>query len=205
MSLPDSYSIEKGKFAEFRVRETEDYRYEYFHEHRCDGNIVSILPVSFTKKIMLLRFEFTPAWGDGLHISSITGGWEKARHQTPIDTVIEEMEEEAGFVITNEDSIYTLGTCRGTKSSDTLYHIFMVDMDDPSIGITDITTDGSFLEGQAHNEWVSLGIPDTHLRTNVSDRCSWLMEGADPLLYVAYTRITTAMNFVKANRSDYAE
>lgn len=172
-------TLHKGKFVELKLRETDEYKYEYLHESRCGGTIVAVLPVKFDENgmNMMVRYEFTPCWGDGLHVSSITGGFEKDKHDTIIDTVIEELREEAGIKLNNELKIKSLGTCRGTKSSDTLYHLYLVDLsDDSAWEEVEIETDGSALEGKAHNEWI----------TNSED--TLFDDGVDPLLYVMYTR-----------------
>ena len=193
-------SVYEGKFIEFKVRETDDYRYEFMHESRCDGHIVSVLPVHIDKG-MLVRKEYTPCWGDDLYISSITGGWEIARHLTPVDTVIEELREEAGIVLHNEDHIFTLGTCRGSKASDTVYHLFLVDLSNDDYDEVDITTDGSFLEGKAHNEWMPTGLGlEPH---DALEQCEWLANGCDPMLYVTYTRWLKGHLHKKAERGDY--
>lgn len=183
----------KGKFVTLKQMNTDNFKYEYLHEHRCDGNIVSILPVQYDRGI-LLRQEYTPCWGDDLCLSSITGGWEKNRHETPIDAVIEELEEEAGIILHDETRIMTLGTCRGTKSSDSLYHLFLVDLthdypDPPVYSEVTPTTDGGYLEGQEHCEWV-VG-------------AEWMEKAVDPLLFVMYTRWRTAQLHREASRNDY--
>jgi hypothetical protein len=179
--------LHKGKFVELKLREEEDYKYEFLHESRCDGNIVAILPRSSLHGY-LVRHEFTPCWGTELNLSSITGGWEKDRHETPIDTVIEELREEAGIVLNTEDSIKSLGTCRGTKSSDTLYHLFEVDLD---LGYTEVPIegDGSSLEAKAHNEWCKSSM-------------TLVRDGVDPMLLVLYTRIQLMLGR-KVSRGDY--
>jgi hypothetical protein len=133
---------------------------------------------------MLVRHEYTPCWSEeGLHISSITGGWEKDKHRTPIQTVVEELREEAGIVLHDDCDIKSLGECRGTKSSDTIYHLFLVDLSDDNFDEIEIETDGSILEGKAHNEWVSMGGAASE-----DMNPDWIWNGADPMLYVMYTR-----------------
>jgi 8-oxo-dGTP pyrophosphatase MutT (NUDIX family) len=184
--------LHKGKFVELRLREAEDYKYEYLHEARCDGNIVAILPYNVTGVMglttYLLRHEFTPCWGDSLNVSSITGGWEKKRHPTPIDTVIEELREEAGIVLKTERSIRSLGTCRGTKSSDTLYHLFAVDL---SLGYeeVEIEGDGGSLEAKAHNVWY-------HNELEI------LEYAQDPMVFALYGRLKAKLDR-KISRDDY--
>lgn len=191
--------LHKGKFVQLKQREGDGYKYEFVHESRCDGNIVAILPVSYDRG-MLVRHEFTPCWGDGLNISSITGGWEKDKHETPIDTVIEELREEAGIVLKDEGCIFSLGTCRGTKSSDTLYHLFVVDLTEEwDWDVVEIETDGSVLEGKAHNEWM----PTPFSETNTDTDSPWLAGGQDPMLYVMYTRWLIGGLHKEASRDDY--
>jgi hypothetical protein len=192
--------LHKGKFVELRLREAEDYKYEYLHEARCDGNIVAILPYKVTEAMglttylrltsYLLRHEFTPCWGDSLNVSSITGGWERKRHPTPIDTVIEELREEAGIVLKTERSIRSLGTCRGTKSSDTLYHLFAVDL---SLGYeeVEIEGDGGSLEAKAHNVWYGY---DNELEI--------LEYAQDPMVFALYSRLKAKLDR-KISRDDY--
>jgi 8-oxo-dGTP pyrophosphatase MutT (NUDIX family) len=146
--------------------------YIYSHESRCDGKIISVLPyrIKNDKLEFLLRDELTPCWDTkNLVVSSITGGFEKDL----TETVIHEMKEEAGYDIT-EDEIIDLGTCRGTKSSDTVYHLYSVDLTNLEQG--EVTTDGSYLESKAHCFW-----SDT------------IDNAQDPLVYVLYHKL---MNYL---------
>ncbi len=143
--------------------------YIYSHESRCDGKIISMLPFRKTDNDyqFLLRKELTPCWGEKVVIASITGGYEK-KHGIE-GTAVLEMMEEAGYEITESDLI-NLGTCRGTKSTDTMYYLFSVDL----TGIKktgDAKGDGSKLEAKAE--------------------CVWKddIEGEDPLTYVSYVRL----------------
>jgi len=144
--------------------------YDYLHESRCNGKIVVLLPFRRTKSKTeyLLRKEVTPCWSMQQVISSITGGYEKSKGIK--GTAVMELEEEAGYEVKEKDLI-PLGTCRGTKSSDTTYHLFGIDL----TGIDKTTGaegDGSELEKQATCEWMS----------NLN-KCE------DPMAYVAYTRL----------------
>ena len=179
--------LHAGKFIQLKLREADDYKYEYVHESRCDGQIVSILPYSRRQGI-LLRHEFTPCWGDGLNVSSITGGWEKSRHATPIDAVIEELREEAGIVLHSEKSILSVGTCRGAKCIDTVYHLFAVNLDE-GYDEVDIEGDGSSLESRAHNVWYT-------------DPFEIAEKAVDPLVYVIFTKMEHGLG-ITADRSSY--
>jgi 8-oxo-dGTP pyrophosphatase MutT (NUDIX family) len=143
--------------------------YIYSHEKRCNGKILSILPYSIEldgSMQFLLRKEVTPCWSMDPIVSSITGGYEG---KDMIEDVIRELKEEAGYdAIPSE--IISLGTCRGTKSTDTVFHIYSIDLTGKpksrAVG------DGSELEAKAHCFWSKT-----------------INEAEDPLVYVSYTRL----------------
>jgi hypothetical protein len=141
--------------------------YTFSHETRCDGKIVSIIPFKYDENgdiEWLVRHEFTPCWStDERKYSSITGGVER---NDPWSTAVHELKEEAGFTVTVEDLIF-LGNSYGTKSSDTLYYYFSIDLTGFEQG--EITTDGSELEKNAANYWMN------------TKRA--VMVGSDPLLF----------------------
>ena len=129
--------------------------YIYSHETRCDGHIVSILPyrINDNKLEIMLRKEVTPCWDiNNQVISSITGGWEKDKHLTPLFTAVEEIHEEAGYIV-NASDIIELGTIFGIKSSDTIYHLYTVDLTNKEQG--EAIGDGSELEAQASCYWTT--------------------------------------------------
>lgn len=152
--------------------------YVFSHEKRCRGQIVSLLPYKreiikldldkATYKILyLLRKEVTPCWSPYQKcISSITGGVESSI----IKTAVQELEEEAGYKVKEEDLI-PLGSSFGTKSSDTIYTYYSVDL-----SIVEKTGkgegDGSELERKAHCFW------SEHID-----------DAVDPLVYVMYYRL----------------
>ncbi len=143
--------------------------YDYLHEDRCDGKIVVILPFRTEdyKREYLIRDEITPCWGMKSSISSITGGVE---HDDPRETAVMEINEEAGYEIKKEDLIL-LDTSRGTKSSDSVYYIYTVDLTGKE-KTGDAKGDGSSLEKLATCFW-----SDT------------IENAVDPMVYVAYYRI----------------
>ena len=98
--------------------------YIYSHETRCNGNIVAVLLYNEEGKYGV-RSEKTPCWGGQAQLSSLTGGVEKG--DTPASAVVKELLEESGYIC-KESDLEVLGTCRGTKSSDTLYHLFALDV-----------------------------------------------------------------------------
>lgn len=151
--------------------------YVYSHETRCDGQIISIMPYQrvmvvadamkdISKRIghnlgkvewrYLMKSEATPCWGitkkpvDLLHqfLSTLTGGVEDNK---PTWSAIHELKEEAGYEITLDQLIY-LGTCFASKSSDTIYQLYSVDLTDIVQG--EAEGDGSALEKAAKPVWV---------------------------------------------------
>jgi 8-oxo-dGTP pyrophosphatase MutT (NUDIX family) len=128
--------------------------YVYSHESRCNGQIVSILPFRVLEdgsKEYLVRQEVTPCWGWQPVISSVTGGVDPGN--TPDETVVHEMIEETGYEVT-QDEIIKLGTCFGTKSSDTVYFLYAVDLTGKEKA-QEPQGDGSSLEAMASNVWVA--------------------------------------------------
>lgn len=203
--MPDT-DLFNGKYLSLKTRSDDagNYTQEFVHESRCAGEIVSILPVHRDRG-MLVKHEFTPAWGEGTQIASITGGFQREKHDTPIDAVIEEMREEAGIVIHNEEIIKTLGTVRGSKAMDSLYHLFLVDLTTEEYSQATIETDGSFMERQGSVQWmpepVGAGLqfdPEGAVAT-----CEWLASADDPLLYTMYVRWMIGFLHRPITRDDY--
>ena len=172
--------LHKGNFTSYRKlinKEKGVNGYEYLHEDRCNGNIISILPYRLNNDIVrrdnpydfLLRYEMTPCWDMEKNVySSITGGVDIG--DDVVESVLKELKEEAGYTVTKDELIY-LGTCFGTKSSDTTYYLFTVNLSYKEEG--EATGDGSYLEDQAHCEWVD--------DISVAE---------DPLVYTSFYRMT---------------
>jgi 8-oxo-dGTP pyrophosphatase MutT (NUDIX family) len=104
-------------------------------------------------------------------VSSLTGGCEKDK--TPREVALMELKEEAGYSI-RDVGLISLGTIRGTKSSDTVYHLFSCDLTKETKGIA--TGDGSELEAKAHCFW-------THD----------ILSAQDPLVYTIYVKLLTSL------------
>jgi len=100
--------------------------------------------------------------------SSFTGGVET---ENPTEDAIRELKEEAGFAV---EQLIPLGTCRGPKCSDTVYHLFAADV----TGLPEKSHegDGSVLEAKADNVWVTE------------------IYAEDPLVYVLVMRLTQWLN-----------
>ena len=147
--------------------------YDFSHEDRCDG-IVSILPFRskdlFTVEF-LLREEVCPCWSSVTpKLCSITGGIDHGH--TPRQTALIELREEAGYEIEDADLI-DLGMSYGTKSCDTLYSLYAVNVTKKTQLAP--TGDGSTLEKIA--------------------RCVWTeepLDSVDPFTAVAYARLVRA-------------
>jgi len=151
-------------------KENDINGYVFSHEIRCNGKIVAIMPYCKNRGLML-RSEVTPCWHPTEEqLSSITGGVDTGN--TVEETAIHELKEEANIDATEGDLI-NLGECRGTKSTDTVYHLFGIDV----TGVEDIGKgegDGSALEAKAH----CLFVPAVEAYTAV-----------DPIVGMLYLRL----------------
>jgi len=153
--------------------------YDYSHEIRCDGKIVSILPYRYKTRMgvnnpnekygveFLLRKEVTPCWGMEQKISSITGGVE---NDDPIETALHEIAEEAGYEV-ERNEIKFLDISYGIKSSDTKYYLYTVDLTGKEKTL-EADGDGSELEKMAECFW-----SDT------------IEDAVDPFVYVLHYKI----------------
>lgn len=124
--------------------------YTFMHEKRCEGKIVVVLPFKNNpdgSTWYLLRREITPCWGMAPAVSAITGGVEGV---DPAITAMQELEEESGFTCRPIDLI-PLGTSHGTKSVDTTYYLFAVNVTGRTPGKA--KGDGSELETVATVGW----------------------------------------------------
>ena len=146
--------------------------YVFSHEKRCGGQIVAVLPFRFTPagtREWLVRLEVTPCWSAEQEESAITGGCEKFSEVSIAAQAASEVREEAGYEVPPERFNY-LGTCHGTKSSDTVYHLYNVDVSSYEQG--EALGDGSVLESTGGTRW--RGDPTSNTE--------------DPLLYVLFCR-----------------
>lgn len=123
--------------------------YVYSRETRCDGQIVAILPFRrLPKRQYLVKSEVTPCWGFTPVLSAITGGYEGGDIK---DDAVREMLEETGYTVTR-DELIPLGWSRASKSSDTVYTLFSVDLTEREAG--EALGDGSRLEADSSALWV---------------------------------------------------
>lgn len=127
--------------------------YSYLHMVRSNGRLVVLLPFRRTAGEdwqFLARIEVCPAHSDAPGRYSITGG--VTPDETPEAAALRELEEEAGFSVT-EDALIALGTARPSKQSDTLAFLYAVDV--AALQQGEARGDGSFWEQDASTEWVS--------------------------------------------------
>ena len=168
--------------------------YVYSTETRCNGEIISIMPyrrVMVVAEAMkdlrlgkdlgrvewryLMKSEATPCWALAaktklLHqfLSTLTGGVEDG---DSTNTACNELEEEAGYKVTL-DMLVDLGTCFASKSSDTIYHLYSVDL--TGFPQEEPVGDGSALEKAAKPIWV---------------KKEQILESPDPLASVLFLRL----------------
>lgn len=149
-------------------RGKEDYVYS--HETRCNGNIIAVIPYRRVGKDgweYAIRQENVPAWGTTKHMTALTGGVDKG--DTPKSTAIKELMEEAGIGC-KESDLESLGTCNGTKSTDTTYHLFAID-----VSKAGVTTKEPTEKGTGEMVWM---YPDKIKK-----------EVTDPIFYVMFCRL----------------
>lgn len=126
--------------------------YVYSHESRCQGRIVAVLPFRDSERgrEFLVKSEMTPCWGFDQVLSAITGGYEGGDIE---DDAVREMLEETGYEITR-DELIPLGTSYASKSADTVYSLFSVDLTGREAG--EMLGDGSRLEAESLAVWLDL-------------------------------------------------
>jgi 8-oxo-dGTP pyrophosphatase MutT (NUDIX family) len=97
----------------------------------------------------LARLEVCPAHGPELERCSITGGVEPGKSIE--EAAQQELWEEAGYHVGVDDLIY-LGRVRPSKSTDTIVHLFAVDVTEKPQSIP--LGDGTSFEASASVVWV---------------------------------------------------
>jgi len=156
MEVNTLYDNEWLQLKEMKAPEHDINGYVFSHEVRCGGKIIAVLP--YHDDQIVLREEVTPCWHPTEpQLSSITGGVED---DDVITTVLEELLEEANIKAT-EDQLISLGICRGTKSTDTEYHLYAIEVDPDAQDLTAGQGDGSELERKAKCVWYD--IEDAHM------------------------------------------
>lgn len=141
------------QLRELTMKSRNIFGYSFSHEIRCQGAIIVIAPFKqFEGKTMWLsRVEATPCWDLDRPIrSSLTGGVDLGTE--PLYNARKELMEESGYDV-DMDDIIELGTSYGTKSTDTIYHLYTVDL--TGVEQTKDLEAESKLEGSAYCEWLT--------------------------------------------------
>lgn len=155
----------------------DNVKYTVMHEVRCNGNIVVILPYKSKDGELsyMFRNELTPPWNPNYQVmSSITGGVDT--NDTVEKTAIKELKEETGFLAI-ESMLEPMGTVYGSKASDTVYHLFAINVGN----CVQVKSQPEGLESEAENVWV----PARDLNA--------VADAADPMVYALYVRHSIAM------------
>lgn len=125
----------------------------HFSQFTDSGGVVYILVYDLTRpKPILGRYEVCPAHGDvEPTLTSITGGINIKRR--PIDVAVEEIHEEAGYVVA-ADQITDLGKVMIVKWSDNIAHLYSINAAGLKRGKA--PGDGSQGEIGSYCDWISL-------------------------------------------------
>jgi hypothetical protein len=153
-----------------RKPDEDVHGYVYSHETRCRGRIVAVLPYRDTPagREYLVKSEMTPCWGFDRVRSAVTGGWEGG---DIADDAVHEMLEETGYAITCAELI-PLGESWASKSSDTVYTLFSVDLTGREAG----EAPGDGIEQPNIAEWIT---------------AAELTAVMDPQVHVMFRRLVT--------------
>jgi hypothetical protein len=156
-----------------KVPEKEIYGYTFSYEKRCNGVVVAFLPYMKTNtgKKYLLRNEAVPCWALNKPVTCcFTGGLEEGLSE--LQNTLKELKEEAGYIVEEDsDRVTKLGLCFGTKSTNTIYALYAIDV----TGLTPIElTVESDLEKHSTNVWVP---PEM------------MSKSSDPIVSICYLRL----------------
>lgn len=146
---PNADILFANKFLSLRA-----YRgYTYMHMDRSDGHLIVVLPyrqLGPDTFRFLSHVEICPAHSDAPDRYSITGGAEKGVSYTKQAVI--EVREETGYDI-HEAELMSLGIVRPSKQSDTVAHLYAVNMAGKTAG--EITGDNSYWERDTKAQWLS--------------------------------------------------
>jgi 8-oxo-dGTP pyrophosphatase MutT (NUDIX family) len=172
---PDEVYMIKNKWLSLKKLFGPTGEYVFSHEERCGGNIVAILPYQKAadgSRQVMAREEFTPPWSiTDLQLSCITGGVDAG--EAALVAALRELYEETGITAPAE-ALVSLGTVRGSKSSDSVYHLFTVDVT-PYLAEAKVVEGEDDNEKRAHNVWVHPSLDG--------------LDGRDPILYTMLHRL----------------
>lgn len=143
-----------------QVHQRDGY-YIYRSAPWCNSTGVAVLP--FRKVAGLLqflgRFEHRPCHDKDepgkLRLYSITGGYDNSDVFTVPQCALNELKEEAG-IVTTERFLIPLGSIMPSKESDTVVHLFGLNLDKAEYEEVQATGDGSRGEEGAYCDWVNV-------------------------------------------------
>jgi 8-oxo-dGTP pyrophosphatase MutT (NUDIX family) len=150
--VPEEAYLLKNKWLSLKKLFGPTGEYVISHEERCKGHIVAVLPYVpdsvGQESYVIARQEFTPPWSQSeLKLSSITGGVDEG--EEPVVAAARELFEETGMKAPVE-LFHDLGTVHGAKSSDSVYHLFTVDVSPFLKDFKEVTGEDAN-EQRAHN------------------------------------------------------
>jgi len=144
----DDKILYEGKWLSILER---DGWYHFSRQTTGEGVVYVLIYHRDWLKSILGRYEICPAHGDSVPtLTSISGQVEHGRD--PADVAVAEVYEEAGYRITR-DQLIDLGKVNLTKSTDTLGHLYAVDVSGLERG--DAPGDGLLGERKSYCNWVS--------------------------------------------------
>ena len=105
----------------------------YYYAHFGYGRAVAILPFRHTAADLelLARLEVRPSHGAGMELGAITGRYDNPAISL-LACAVKEVSEEAGYIV-DPDTVIDLGETWDSKVTDSIYHLFAVDISDPAI------------------------------------------------------------------------
>lgn len=143
-----------SRWNEIRLK---DGWYEYVHSPWSKGIGVAVLAYRKSPKTgnteYLGRYELTPSHSDEIKLCSITGGYDNSDEFTILGCALNELEEEGGYKAPTK-AVTPLGTVYPSKGSDTVQHLFAVDIDYPGVESVEPVGDGTRGEEGSYVKWV---------------------------------------------------
>jgi hypothetical protein len=100
------------------------------------------------------RYENIPTRSSEPILCSITGGYDNGHKYSLLQCALNELREEGGYDAPDE-AVMDLGQVFPSKSSDTIQHLFAVDLDHSGVTMCHATTDGTRGEFGSYAKWIS--------------------------------------------------
>lgn len=100
------------------------------------------------------RYEVTPSHCDVAKLCSITGGYDNSHKYSIAECALNELREEGGWDAPLS-AVTELGIVHSSKSSDTVMHLFAVNLDADDVKPCEATGDGTGGEHGSYAMWVT--------------------------------------------------